>query len=173
MISMILAAVTAVLVLVGDRISKIYVLNNFTLAESHDFIPGVIDFTFVNNSGGAWGLLSGHLWILLSVSILAMMVCIALLIKYGLENKLMFWAVLLVLSGGIGNMYDRIFYGGEVVDFIHLSFMPWFPVFNIADCAIVIGGALFVWYFMLSTIQDSRSTKHIAYSTTDDEPHND
>lgn len=169
MISMILAVVTAALVIAGDRITKLYVLSHFTLAETYRGIPGLIDFTYVNNAGGAWGMLSGHIWILLSVSIMAMMICIAILLKYGLEDKIMFWSMMLILGGGIGNMIDRIFYGGEVVDFIHLSFMPRFPVFNIADCAVVVGGGLLILYFVISMIHDSRSDKNVAVLTDDQE----
>lgn len=58
-------------------------------------------------------------------------------------------------------MYDRLFNGGNVVDFIHLSFMPQFPVFNIADCAIVIGSGLFIIYFVIGMIKDSRDKRAV------------
>ena len=171
MISSILATVTAILVIVGDRLTKSFILSHYTLAESHDIIPGLIDFTFVNNSGGAWGMLSGHIWILLSFTIVAMMVCVAMLLKYGFQNKLMFWSMMLILNGGIGNMIDRIIYKGQVVDFIHFTFFPTFPVFNVADCAIVIGGGLLILCFIISAINDKQKSKH--YSPTMHENTND
>ena len=86
-----------------------------------------------------------------------MLICIALLLKYGVKDKLMFWAISLVLSGGIGNMIDRIFRDGEVVDFIQLDFWKSYPIFNVADCAIVIGAGLLMLYFVKDIIKDARS----------------
>ena len=84
-----------------------------------------------------------------------MLVCFALLLKHGMKNKLLFWAITLVLSGGLGNMIDRIFNNGKVVDFICLEFID-FPVFNIADCAIVIGAGLLILYFIRDLIKERK-----------------
>lgn len=149
-----LAGIISVLFLVADQLSKWYIASNYVLAESKPFINGLIDFTYVNNKGGAWGLMEGHTWILLSLTFFIMIICVALLIKEGFKNKLLFFSVCLILSGGIGNMIDRIFRDGNVVDFIHLHFMPTFPVFNIADCAVCIGAGLLFVYFILDMIKD-------------------
>ena len=87
-----------------------------------------------------------------------MAVCVFCLVKYG-KNKLFFWSVCLVLSGGVGNMIDRVFRGGSVVDFLHFEFWPSFPVFNIADCAVVIGGGMLVLYFVLDIINEYKKKR--------------
>ena len=71
-----------------------------------------------------------------------MLVCIALLLKYGTKDKLMFWAVILVLSGGIGNMIDRIRYD-YVVDFIYFVLIN-FPMFNVADIYVSVSTVVLV-----------------------------
>ena len=154
MISYILAVVCGIAVLCVDQYTKAYIAANYTLAESHDFLKGFIDITYIHNRGGAWGMLSGYTWILLSVTIVIMLVCIAMLLKVGLKNKLMFWAVTLVMFGGIGNLIDRIFYG-YVIDYISLSFFP--PVCNFADYAITIGTILLIIYvlFFSNTFDNS------------------
>lgn len=154
-----LAGVTAVLFLVVDQITKSYVASNFVLAETQPFINGFIDLTYVHNQGGAWGIMQGHTWVLLSLTLLIMIVCIAMLIKNGFKSKLLFWSVCLILSGGIGNMIDRLFRGGKVVDFIHLHFMPDFPVFNIADCAVCIGAGLLFLYFIVDMVRDYKKRR--------------
>lgn len=162
MISYILAAITGVLCLVADQFSKHWILNYYSInglrveEDSFALIPGIINIYCTNNSGAAWSMFAGHTWFLLSVTIVIMLVCIALLLKYGVKDKLMFWAMMLVLSGGIGNMIDRIFRGGEVVDFIQLDFWKSYPIFNIADCAIVIGACLLMLYFVKGIIDESR-----------------
>ena len=164
MISYILAAITGVLVLVADQFSKYWILNYYSVnglrveEDSFALIPGI----FTNNSGAAWSMFAGHTWFLLSVTIVVMLVCIALLLKYGVKDKLMFWAMMLVLSGGLGNMIDRIFRGGEVIDFIQLDFWKSYPIFNFADCAIVIGACLLLLYFLKDIVKDMRSKQAVA-----------
>ncbi len=156
MVSCIFALIVGALVVVIDQLSKYYIMNNFTLGESTDFIPYVLDITYIHNKGGAWGMLSGYTWVLLSLTGIIMLICVTLLLKYGLKDKLMFWAMSLVLGGGLGNMIDRIFRDGNVVDFLHFSFWREFPVFNIADCAVVLGCGLVILSFGMSMIKDLR-----------------
>ncbi len=156
MVSYILAVIAAVGVFVADRLTKAYIVGEFALAESRTFIPGLLDFTYVHNKGGAWGMLNGHTWLLVSLTVIVMIICLSLLITKGLKNKTLFWAIILVLSGGMGNLVDRIFNNGTVIDFLHLHFMPDFPVFNIADCAVVIGAALLILELVIDMVTDHR-----------------
>lgn len=159
MVSYILAVVTGVIVLAVDQFTKIFISNNFEMAKSYEFLPGLIDITYIHNDGGAWGMLGGYTWLLLSVTIVIMLVCIALLLKCGVRNKLMFWSIMLILSGGVGNMIDRVFRGGNVIDFLHFEFWPTFPVFNVADCAIVIGAGLLLLYFFKDMIDENKKKR--------------
>lgn len=157
--SYIIAAVVGVLMLAADRYTK-YLAELYVpmTGPGVEFIPDVISFWRTNNGGAAWGFLEGHTWLLLSLTVVIMIICVAMLLKYGLKNKLLFWALTLVLSGGVGNLIDRIFNGGMVVDFIYLEFMD-FPTFNVADCAIVIGAGLMVLYFILDMIKETKKRK--------------
>ncbi len=164
MISYILAAITGVIVLAVDQftkywISNYYVANNLLMGrDSLEFIPGIIEILYIHNDGAAWGMLEGHTWLLLSITIVVMLVCIALLLKYGVKDKLMFWAIILVLAGGIGNMIDRIFRGGNVIDFLNFEFID-FPVFNVADCSIVVGAGLLMFYFFKGLIDEEKQKR--------------
>ena len=159
MISYILAVVTGIAVIFADQYTKIIAAANLKLGETTRFIDGFIDFTYVHNTGGAWGMLSGYTWLLVSIIIIVMLICIALLMRYGFKNKLMFWAITLVLAGGLGNMFDRIFRDGEVIDFLHFSFWKSFPVFNVADISIVVGAGLLMLYFIIGIIKDNKQRK--------------
>ena len=170
MISYILAVLTGILLLVGDQVTKHIVAAGMELGENGPvLIPGVIDTVYIKNDGGAWGMLGGSTWLLLSLTCVIMLVCIALLLKYGTKDKTLFWAIILVLSGGIGNMTDRVFRGGYVVDFLHFAFMPQFPVFNAADCGVCIGAALLLIYFIGGMIKESRLKKIKAEAETSGE----
>lgn len=159
MISYILALVVGLLVIAADQISKMIVASNMELGgKSVGFIDGFIEFAYIHNEGGAWGLMSGKTWILISVTVIAMLVCLALLFRHGAKSKLIFWAAVLVLSGGIGNMIDRVFRGGKVIDFLNFQFID-FPVFNIADIAVCVGTGLLFLYFIVDTIKDLKARK--------------
>ena len=159
MVSYILAVVTGAIVLATDQFTKYLVKTNFEIGKSYDFLPGFVNFTYIHNTGGAWGMLRGYTWLLLSVTIVVMLVCMALLLKCGAKNKVMFWSIMLILSGGLGNMIDRLFRGGLVVDFLQFDFWQDFPVFNIADCAIVIGCGLLILHFILDWIKEKKEKK--------------
>ena len=155
MLSFILAGVAAVVFFAVDRISKALVVANMSLGDSAPLIPKLFNLYFVHNSGGAWGILAGYTWLLLSITAVIMIIGVTVLICKGTKNKWLFWAVSLILSGGLGNMYDRIFNGGRVIDFIQFDFWQSFPIFNIADCAIVIGCAVLILYFILDAVKPS------------------
>ena len=161
MVSCILAIIVSAAVLAADQLTKLYIISNFGLGEGCGFIKGLIDIVYIHNRGAAWGMLSGKTWFLVAITAVIMAVCLYLLIKTGKKNKLLFWAICLVLSGGIGNMIDRISRSGNVVDFLHFEFWPQFPVFNIADCAIVIGAGLLILHFILETFQEIKDKKRV------------
>ncbi len=162
MISYIMAALAGLAVIGADQYTKYIVSRTFILGEEgKTLIPGIIDLIFVKNDGGAWGMLGGSTWLLLSLTIVIMLVCVTLLLKYGAKDKFMFWSIVLILSGGLGNMIDRIFRGGYVVDFLHFTFWSDFPVFNVADCAIVTGGVMLVVYLGWGIIREYRKKKEI------------
>ena len=142
MISYILALAVGALVLGMDQYTKYLIVSTFDINEGTEFINGILDIQYIRNGGGAWGILEGHTWGLLAMTIAIMIICISLLFRWGMKNKLVFWAMSLVLFGGIGNMIDRIFRGGLVVDFLHFEFWDTFPVFNVADCFITCGCVL-------------------------------
>ena len=159
MISYILAVLCGALIILADRLTKYYISVNFVLGESREFINGFINLTYIHNRGGAWGMLYGHTYILIPLTVVIMAVCVFLYIKYGNKSRLLLWAITLVLSGGIGNMIDRVFHGGNVDDFLHFEFFPSFPIFNVADCAIVVGAGLLILYFILDAIKEEKQKR--------------
>ena len=156
--SFVLAGIVAVIFLVADQVTKYIVATNMELGSSVGFLNGFLDFTYTLNDGGAWGMLGGYRWLLLASTAAIMAVIVVLIIRNKLKSKLLFWAGALIISGGIGNMIDRIFNGGRVVDFLEVKFID-FPVFNIADCAVVIGAGLLILYFILDTVREEKEKK--------------
>ena len=139
MISSILAVACGIILLIADQLTKLYIISNFSLGESTGFIRGLIEIVYIHNTGGAWGMLSGKTYFLLSLTAVIMVICVVIIIKFWNKARLLVWSLCLVVSGGIGNLLDRAFRDGKVIDFLQFEFWPEFPVFNVADCFITCG----------------------------------
>lgn len=135
------------LVVLCDVLSKYLVVQLLLpLERSVTVIPGILDFTYVENRGAAFGMLSNSRWIFMTVSVVFIFVLIYVLKQRYSTNTLYTVSLCLFLGGGIGNMIDRVFLG-YVVDFFEFTFVD-FAVFNVADSAISIGAVLFVVYLI-------------------------
>ena len=131
---------TAACVFVLDAASKWLVQTRMVPGQSLAVIPGFFYITYVRNAGAAFGLLQGQTALFIAVAIAV----VALIATYGRRmarhHTSIGFALGLQLGGAMGNLVDRVVYG-RVVDF--LDFRIWAFVFNVADAAIVVGGALF------------------------------
>ena len=138
----------ALLVLVADQLSKIWVLQNFTLGESIQLLP-VFNFTYARNYGAAFSFLGDaggwQRWLFTAIAIVVTCVLSVWLSRLQRTQLKLSLALVLIIAGAIGNLIDRSLYG-YVVDFLHVYYQQWhYPVFNIADCAITIGAGLLIW----------------------------
>ncbi len=100
-------------------------------------IPGVLSFHPARNTGIAFGLLPGSNWLLVAVSVVFLAAVAYMLYRWE-APVLQRLALSLALGGILGNLVDRAALG-YVTDFIALDVLPFFPVFNLADAAIVVG----------------------------------
>ena len=157
--SSVIALVVGGLVIALDQLTKYLVANNFTTDMAPiSLLGGLFNLHYTENGGAAWSILEGSTWFLIAITLVIMIVCIYMLIKKTFDSKLMFWALSLVLAGGIGNLIDRIFRGGLVVDFIEFGFFE-FPIFNVADISVCVGAGLIVLYFIIDTIKEYKLSK--------------
>jgi signal peptidase II len=122
----------------ADRVTKALVQEHLAGRPPITVVPHVLDFTYTTNSGGAFSLFADRPWVFFAASAL---VCAAIVIGSRRVGSLPVAIGLgLVLGGALGNLTDRVLHGsgvsGGVVDFI--DFHVW-PVFNLADSAIVVG----------------------------------
>jgi signal peptidase II len=134
---------SAVAVFVLDRLTKAWAESAFA-GNPFDVIPGVLTLRFTTNSGGAFSLGQSASWFFATATILVSVLIVATAFRH--RGAMSAVALGLVLGGALGNLADRIVRGsgvsGRVVDFIDLH--VW-PVFNLADSAIVVGALLFAW----------------------------
>ena len=127
-----------------DRISKYWVITEFIEnQEVNDFFNIFVTF----NRGIAWGI-GGDLHDTYTKILYAFIACVLIYFIFYLKeffhNMIFAIASVFILSGGISNFIDRIWYG-SVIDFIQLHWGDWyFPVFNVADVSITIGAVIFL-----------------------------
>ena len=143
-----------------DQLTKWLAIIFLKGEESAALIDGVLQFTYLENRGAAFGMLSEHRWVFLIISTLAIGGIIFYMIKWRPKDKLACLAIAFIVGGGIGNMIDRVCLG-YVVDFIDFCAFPklWKYIFNVADAFVCIGAGLFILYFILSTAKDIKNEK--------------
>ena len=155
-VELISLAVAALLVVI-DQITKLAIVAGFAVGESKVIIEGVLHFTYVRNPGAVFGSFSGQPYIFNTVTTVTVLAGIALLLAGKIKSTWLKCTAALIISGGIGNMIDRIRLQ-YVVDFIDVKCFGslWTWVFNIADCCVVIGCLMFVAHTVWEIINDTK-----------------
>jgi signal peptidase II len=144
-------------VVIIDQVTKFLVQANLPLNKSIVVLDGFFNITYIRNTGGAFGILSGMSspFFLISSSI-ALLIVVFYLVKAPKDNIWLIVSLSLISGGAIGNMIDRIRFG-EVIDFIDTFYKNYhWPVFNIADSSITIG----VFILFLDMIFSRKSTTY-------------
>ena len=121
-------------------------VSHLELGQSTGFLPGFLQLTRVHNYGAAWSSLSGKTVLLVAVTAVLLVAVAYLLLRRIVRHPLGVAAALLILGGGVGNIIDRIA-NGYVVDMFDLLLFD-YPVFNLADCFVVVGVILGAVYYL-------------------------
>lgn len=145
MLSTVLSALLALALLALDQGVKRYVTLTLSLGETRPLLPGLVELKAVHNYGAAWSSFSGQRWLLTAVTTLIILLVLAVLVRRLVRHPLGVLAGCLIISGGLGNILDRVRLG-YVVDMFNFQFMN-YPVFNVADMCIVSGCVLGLIYY--------------------------
>jgi len=157
-VSFVFYYIIALIVIILDQWTKWLVVKRMELGESITVIENWFYITSHRNRGAAWGILQGQMWFFYLITVIVIIGIVYYIQKAAKGNRLLGVALGLMLGGAIGNFYDRVVHK-EVVDFIHTYIFNYnFPIFNIADSALVIGVGL----LMIQMWQEERQSKEIA-----------
>ena len=135
-------------IVTADQITKYLTVANIALYEDVPFLPGLLQLTYVQNTGAAFSSFEGQQWLF---ALIFVIFTALILLEY--RKKFMGfttferWCIAAIYGGGLGNMIDRVRLG-YVVDMIETTFME-FPVFNVADCFITCGTILLMAHLIL------------------------
>lgn len=150
------ALYTAV-VLIGillDQLTKWLAVTFLKPVDTVPIIKGVLQLNYETNKGAAFGMLSDNRWVFMSVSVVAILAMVFYLFSGLSEGKLSGVALAMLISGGIGNMIDRISLG-YVVDFIDFCLIN-FAVFNGADSFVCVGAGLLILSLVIEIVRERK-----------------
>ncbi|MEI6701971.1 MAG: signal peptidase II [Deltaproteobacteria bacterium] len=147
-----LFAIIAVVGLIIDQITKVYIDRSMRLYDSIQVFENFFHVTYVRNKGAAFSFLSNASWRLpffITVSIIASLVILVAFRKLRDDQKLAQVSLAMIFSGAVGNLIDRVRLG-EVIDFLDVHwYRHHWPAFNVADSLICVGVLLLAIDMML------------------------
>jgi len=128
-------------ILLWDQASKLYIVQTMEPGMSISVLENIFYITYVKNYGAAFGILQHQTGLFIAIAILLVLAVLYYYPRLPTGYRWLRIGIGLQIGGGPGNMLDRM-HNGYVIDFF--DFRVW-PVFNIADMAIVIGVGLLLW----------------------------
>lgn len=139
-----------------DQALKFIVVNTLEIGQSVPLIEGVFHFTYIQNFGAAFSIFQNKQIFLISVTAVVMVAAAVILFKnINKFSKLIILSLTFIIGGGIGNLIDRVRLG-FVVDYLDFNLIN-YPVFNFADCCVVVGSiALVVGVFLADRDEKKR-----------------
>lgn len=156
-----LSLILAALLVAIDQCLKVVVDNKIELGKVIEVIKfgsfKLFSLTHIRNTGAAWSIMSGKTWFLVLLPIVVCIAGIVYMYKIRKGSKLEMISVAMIISGGVGNLIDRVRMH-EVIDYIKFEPIN-FPIFNFADICIVIGAILFCLSIIISDVKKSKADK--------------
>ncbi len=140
-----------------DQTTKILTKKFMILGHSEKILGDFVRYTYIQNTGMAFGIQIGNRLVFTVFSLLASLVILAYLFKARGNKPVVRISLALILGGAIGNLIDRVF-SGAVVDFIDVGIgsLRWY-VFNVADAAVSIGMIL-----LITAILTTKESEHLS-----------
>lgn len=147
--------IISIVILLVDQVIKALIVSKL-YNSSVVLIPNILNLTYVENTGAAFGIGSSStaMFIIVNIIVIGLIVYFIYSKKEELSKTILF-ALHLILAGGIGNLIDRIV-RGFVVDYIDINPIFKFPVFNLADICVTLGCIIVVIYLIINIIKERR-----------------
>jgi signal peptidase II len=145
-----------------DRITKIWAASSLLGNGDIVVIKGVFSLSYLENRGAAFGIFQNRVYLLAAVTIIVLLGMVYYMLRYKPESRLLKISFAFIISGALGNLYDRLSYN-YVVDFImfHYKEVYYFPSFNVADMLVVSGTALMLLYLIKEEAKNGRDENDV------------
>lgn len=153
----IITVLSAIALVIADQLIKLLVIARLKPIGSLLVVNGFLRLNYVENTGAAFGSFSSHTVVLSVVTLLAVIIGFYYLLSEKIKFGFEYVCILLVMSGGVGNLIDRVF-RGYVIDYIEPLFID-FAVFNFADILVTCGAVLLIIWLIKDIVKDFLKTK--------------
>ncbi|HAY74028.1 MAG TPA: signal peptidase II [Ruminococcaceae bacterium] len=154
--SVLISFISIAVLTAADQLIKLVVERNLQPIGTAEFINGFIGWNYVRNTGAAFGSFSQSTTLLTVVTGAVILAGIILIATKKIKSKFYLTCAVLIISGGLGNLIDRIF-RGYVVDFIDVQFTD-FAVFNFADILVTVGSIALMIYVIVDIFRDRKKS---------------
>lgn len=146
---MLITLLLALLVILGDQISKMQIVQNMQPGQDIPVIDGILHLHYAQNNGAAFSMLPGMWWVF---ALAAAAAALAIIIYIATRKTRMHWLCLMslgfILGGALGNLIDRVrTVDHHVIDFIYVKVIN-FAIFNVADSGVTVGAILLCVYLL-------------------------
>lgn len=137
----------------ADQLIKFWIVENLKPVGEMDFLKigklDILHLYYTENTGSAFSMMAGQrIWLVIA-SVVGVALCSILLVRNGRKSRVLYWSMVLIIGGALGNLIDRLFRGGAVVDYLDIQLFP-FAIFNFADCCVTVGTVLLFIYILFS-----------------------
>lgn len=154
--SVIISLISIAVLTAADQVIKLFVERFLAPVGTAEFINGFIGWNYVRNTGAAFGSFSDNTVLLSVVTGAVLLAGIVLIAMKKIKSKFCLVCAVMIISGGLGNLIDRVL-KGYVVDFIDLQFMN-FAVFNFADILVTVGAFALMFYVIADIFRDRKKS---------------
>ncbi len=171
----VVSLIIIVLLTAADQLLKFLVVKKIPFAEIVKVIRiggrDIFSLTYITNDGAAWSMMSGKTWFLIGLPTVVIIGALIYIFLKRKDSKLQLISLSLIVSGGLGNLIDRV-RSGKVVDYILFEPID-FPVFNLADICVVIGAVIFcIWVIFSDSVSKKKADTAAQDTQTDKEEQN-
>ena len=154
--SVIISLISIAVLTAADQVIKLFVERFLAPVGTAEFINGFIGWNYVRNTGAAFGSFSDNTVLLSVVTGAVLLAGIVLIAMKKIKSKFCLVCAVMIISGGLGNLIDRVL-KGYVVDFIDLQFVN-FAVFNFADILVTVGAFALMFYVIADIFRDRKNS---------------
>ncbi len=146
---------SVVTLLVADQVIKYFIDIKLKGSSPVVLIDNILQLNYVENDGAMMGFMSGKTEVLTVFAIICVIALVFVIVTGKIKDYIDYWCVILMVTGGLGNIIDRVF-RGYVIDYIEVLFVD-FYIFNFADCLITVAAFVLIFYqFYLIYIESKR-----------------
>lgn len=154
--SVLISFISIAVLTAADQVIKFIVERYLQPVGTAEFINGFIGWNYVRNTGAAFGSFSENTTLLSVVTGVVLLIGIILIATKRIKSKFYLTCAVMIISGGLGNLIDRIV-KGYVVDFIDVQFAD-FAVFNFADILVTVGSIALMIYVIVDIFRDRKGS---------------